>query len=132
MYMIHKIIIIVAVIAVGSVLSISLANATLFNNSPQKPELGLVTNPDIIVAFDELYSKYPNISQADVNQAHRDASYACASAAAVETKDRTAFTDLIQLSFCQGFMGGMMEDYLDALGIAYYQNEESTSPPILQ
>src|ERR1044072_4717536 len=94
------------------------------DGKPAKPKLGLVTNPEMIKEFDALYNKYPNITQEDVNNTHHQLTLECASGA------ETPLDQFVQLSMCKGFMSGMMEDYLDGLGMNYWSNPNGEIPTL--
>lgn len=120
-----------------TVVGFSMADGFLFwSDKPAKPSL-VTQNPIMLAEFDKLYDKYPNINQQDVDDAHQAASIKCFTEAKKNVERDNpedadnAFGQLFGLSFCQGFMNGEMEDYLDQLGIQYYENPKSTGAPIL-
>lgn len=136
--LLYECLLIVAIGLIGMTIFVFVFDAYGFfwDQKPPKPTI-VTQNPLIVAKFDALYDKYPDITQSDVDEAHRAASYECYSAAKenVERDDPESadspLGQLIGLSFCQGFMGGEMEDYLDQLGISYTENPDNREAPIL-
>lgn len=103
------------------------------NKDVSKPEFYI--NPIIQAELDILYEKYPHITQQDIYNVHTSASAVCFTETKKQMDDDpesrdNVFGQAIGMGMCQGFMAGMVENYLDALGVAYYEGE-SGEPPIL-
>lgn len=116
-------------ITLSVLLGIIPTQALFHDNKPPKPEI-LSTNPEILAIFDEFYNKYPDITQTDVNQLHSDLTFSCASSMSESNEESNAIADMMSTAFCKGFTSGMIEDYLDGLGLAYFSYDNGETPTL--
>jgi len=116
------------------ILTVNIANAFFHDNKPPKPELPFVQNPIILEIFDRLYEKYPDISQEDIDKTHTELVSECTVGMDNPNKENTLDSplgEMMSAAFCKGFTSGMIEDYLDGLGIQYYSNEDGNTPTLI-
>lgn len=102
------------IVSITTFASLDIANGI---DKPTKPSLGTINHPDALKFFDDLYNKYPDITQEDVDFTFHGL---------VKYLDHGKESNAGKV-----IASGLLKDYLTDLNIPTYSSENKKISPII-
>lgn len=99
-----------AVIAIAVASILNPAYGFFHDNDPKPPKPQMQLNPVIQAEFDNLYNKYPDITQQDIDTSYNILVQDCLG---YQQEPETFMAEFI----CKGINTGLMQNYLENLGL---------------
>ncbi len=117
----------ISILIIATITNSNLVNGSLFSpDKPEKPNLGMLTNPILVVEFDKLYDKYPDIKQQDVNELRETAVTKCIGESYKETykinpdSADSLIGQIVGKTICNVLISSTIASFLGQLDIQYY------------